>query len=59
MHEKCLVLTLRKVQDAHEEREFLERRGWRRSAIENWASEVHQWMDEEGSEVFDDEDGSP
>lgn len=59
MDEEGLELALCKMGNAHEEGKLLELRGRRRSAIDEGAAEVDERVDEEGSEVFDDEDGSP
>lgn len=59
MHEKRLVLALCEVNHTHEECERLERRSWRRRSVDDRTAEVDERVDEEGSEVFDDEDGSP
>lgn len=59
MDEQRLQLSLRKVYHAHEERELLKlsRRGI--GAIDDRASEVHEGVDEKGSEVLHEEDGLP
>ena len=59
MYEECLELALGEVNDAHQERELLKLGRRRRGAVDERTAEVDEWVDEEGSKVFDDEDGSP
>lgn len=59
MNEKRLELSLGKVQNTHEERELLQLRSRYISTVNIRASQVHERVDEEGTEIFDDEDGSP
>jgi hypothetical protein len=47
------------VNDAHEEGELLQRGCRRGGAVDDGPCEVHEGMDEEGSEVFDNEHGAP
>lgn len=60
MHEERFVLAFREVDDAHEQGEALER-GCRLAVrvVDVRTESVHEGVDEEGSEVFDDEDGAP
>jgi hypothetical protein len=44
---------------AHNERELLEVGGRGASAVYIWPAEIHKWVDEEGPEIFHDEDGAP
>jgi hypothetical protein len=59
VHEDSFKFALREVDDAHEECEFLEARGGGACAVDERAREVHERVDQEGPEVFDDEDGAP
>jgi hypothetical protein len=54
-----LVFALRKMQHAHYEGELLELRGGFRGAVEERSGEVHEGVDEKGTEIFDDENGAP
>jgi hypothetical protein len=47
------------VDDAHQQCKLLELRRRRRGAVNDRTTEVDERVDEERSEVFDDEDGSP
>lgn len=59
MYEQRLVFALCKVNDAHEEREGLERGGRGGCVVDVGSEEVDEWVDEQRAEVFDDEDGAP
>lgn len=59
MDEDGLVLALCKVEDTHEQRELLQLRSRSVGTIDERASEVHKRVDEERTEVLDDEDRSP
>ena len=59
MHKERLKLALSKMNDAHGECECLELRGRGRSTVDQRTAVVDERMDDEGSEVLDDEDGSP
>jgi hypothetical protein len=56
---ESLELALCKVYDAHQQCKLLELRRRRRGAVNERTTEVDERVDEEGSEVFDDEDSSP
>lgn len=59
MNKECLELSLGKVNDAHDHGEGLELGCWLGRAINEGATEIHEWVDEEGSKILDDENGSP
>lgn len=59
MDEQCLELALCKVYHAHEQCEELKLGRWRFRPVDDRTAEVDEGMDEEGSEVFYDKDGTP
>jgi hypothetical protein len=59
VNEQGLVLTLCKMQYAHDKREFLKLRSRCVRVVKPWTSEVHERVDKERAEVFDNEDSPP
>lgn len=59
MHVEGFVLALEEVADDHGHREVLGRREWSRIAVDIGADEEEEGVDEDGSEVFEDEDCNP
>lgn len=59
MDKERLEFAFCEVDHTHEECELLEVGGRCASAVDVWPSEIHEWVDEEGPEIFHDEDGAP
>lgn len=59
MDEDGLVLALCKVEDTHQERELLQLCSRSVGTVDERTSEVHKRVNEERTEVLDDEDCSP
>ena len=59
MHKEGLELSLGEVQYAHEKCKLLQLRSRCVGAVDVWAGQVHERVDEKGAEIFDDEDSSP
>jgi hypothetical protein len=47
------------VQYTHEKCKLLQLRSGCIGAVDVWAGQVHEGVDEKGAEIFDDEDSSP
>ena len=59
MHEQRLELAFREVDDAHEQRESLQRGRRRGGGVDVGAQEVDKRVEEERADVFGDEDCAP
>lgn len=66
VHDECFELALHEMDEHHDQTQGLEIGWWwhsgegvGRQGVYLRAEKVDEWVDEDGAEVFDDEDGAP